>query len=180
MQLRAQDFVKSQDSSSDLPSREAERVAVATQSLRHAGCLRLQVHGESMLPTLWPGDVVEIETSPIDAVRPGEIVLAEREGHFYLHRLVAHTDQNGFLLRGDSMPASDPEFPNSAFLGRLVSGADHVQAPTLWSRALGQLLCHCAPARSLVLSLKARRKKDSERNSEKKATNPEILSPEPS
>jgi hypothetical protein len=180
VQLRAQDFVKSQDSAGDPLSREAERVAVAAQSLRHVGRLRLGVRGESMLPTLWPGDVVEIESSPIDSAIPGEIVLAEREGRFYLHRFVAHTDQNAFLLRGDSMPARDPEFSNTAFLGRLVSGADHVQALTLWSRALGQLLCHCAPARSMALNLKARRKKDSERNSEKKATNPEILNPKPS
>ncbi len=180
MQLRAQDLVKSQDSPGDSSSRETERRAVAAQSLRHAGRLCLQVHGESMLPTLWPADVVEIESCQIDAVRPGEIVLAEREGCFYLHRLFAHTDQNGFILRGDSMPAPDPEFPNTAFLGRLVSGVDHVQVPTLWSRALGQLFCHCAPARSLALSLNARRKKDSERSSGKKATNPEILNPEPS
>ena len=48
-----------------------------------------QVHGESMLPALWPGDVVEIESCSLEDIRPGEIVLAQRDGRLFLHRFVA-------------------------------------------------------------------------------------------
>ena len=41
-----------------------------------------------MLPALWPGDVVEIASCSLEDVRPGEIVLARREGRLFLHRLV--------------------------------------------------------------------------------------------
>jgi hypothetical protein len=131
-----------------------------------------------MLPTLWPDDVVEIASCSVDDVLPGEIVLAVREDQFFLHRFLARSPANGFLLRGDSMPRSDPPFPPEAFLGRLVSRAGknqngiqrgaHSQVlaqsrPFLalrpWSRALGQLLCHCGPARRLVLKLHDRRKR---------------------
>src|SRR6202163_1814360 len=93
----------------------AERSALVADALRRFGqSVRLRVHGESMLPALWPGDVVEIAGCSLEDVRPGEIVLARRDGRLFLHRLVGRFDgpstPNGFLLRGDSMPAPDPQF----------------------------------------------------------------------
>jgi len=135
--------------------------------------VRLRVYGESMLPTLWPGDVVEIESCSLEDVRPGEIVLALREGRLFLHRLVAASAPNGFLLRGDCVPGPDPPFPPGALLGRLVRGTDEgrrVSTGALrawfgvkwfsakWSRAAGMLLCHCGVARRLALKLHGRRK----------------------
>ncbi len=148
---------------------DAQRSALAAESLRQGGRLRLQLRGESMLPTLWPGDVVEIaRCSPNDA-RPGEIVLALRDGRFFLHRLVCR-QTDGFLLRGDSLPACDPQFPPEAFLGRLVHRVERGQFQSrvaesdarlvplrAWSWAFGKLFCHCGPARRLALKLHARR-----------------------
>jgi hypothetical protein len=154
----------------------AERSALLADALRRSGSLghgvRLRVHGESMLPTLWPGDVVEVASCSIEDVRPGEIVLARREGRLFLHRLVTPCAPNGFLLRGDSMPGPDPLFPPEALLGRLVRGADEARAasaPALrpgfgakwfgitWPRAVGMFFCHCGVARSLALKLHSRR-----------------------
>lgn len=121
--------------------------------------MRLRVHGESMLPTLWPGEVVEIAVCSIEDVRPGEIVLALRDGRLFLHRLVAIATPNGFLLRGDSMPGPDSLFPTEALLGRLVrrgGQAGRISA-SAWSRAIGTLLCHCGIARRLALKLHSRR-----------------------
>jgi len=150
----------------------AERSALVADVLRRSDrfrqSVRLQVHGESMLPALWPGDVVEIASCSLADVRPGEIVLARRKGRLFLHRLVAPCTPNGFLLRGDSMPGPDPLFPSEALLGRLVRRADDgrgVSAPALrpgfgvrWSRAVGMLLCHCGIARRLALKLHSWRK----------------------
>ena len=118
-----------------------------------------------MLPALWPGDVVEIESCPPEDVLPGEIVLAFRDRRFFLHRFVARCEPSGFRLRGDSMPGSDPPFPVDALLGRLVhnTSADAMAFGVTWfavkcSRALGLLLCHCGPARRLALKLHHPRK----------------------
>lgn len=162
----------------------AERLALAADLLRGSGRLRLQVHGESMLPILWPRDVVEIAGCSLEDARPGEIVLPLREGRFFLHRFVARRP-NGFLLQGDSMPAPDPQFPEEAMLGRLVGREDcagqkyadqryadqrrAAQGRTRrelahsgpifplrpWSWALGRLLCCCGPARRLALKMHA-------------------------
>jgi len=115
-----------------------------------------------MLPALWPGDIVEIAICSLEDLRPGEIVLALRDSRFFLHRFVAPCKPSGFLLCGDSMPGSDPQFPLEAFLGRLVRNANDAFDTTWfavkWSRALGLLLCHCSLARRLALKLHHLRK----------------------
>lgn len=159
-------------SSAPRPSGNAERSALVADALRRSGDLparvRLRVYGQSMLPALWPGDVVEIESCSLENIQPGEIVLAQREGRLFLHRFLAPCPPNGFLLRGDSMPGPDPQYFREALLGRLVGRADQgsrISARVLrpgvhvnWSRALGMVFCHCAVARRLALKLHSRGK----------------------
>jgi hypothetical protein len=136
-----------------------ESSVLAADGLRQGGYLRLRVYGESMLPALWPGDEVEIESCSLENLRPGEIVLAMRDNRFFMHRLVATSASSGFLLCGDSMPAPDPSFPAEALLGHLVAKADRglrsfVLGPGFGakcSRALGWLLCHFNLGRRLAL-----------------------------
>ena len=120
----------------------------------------LRVHGESMLPALWPGDVVEIASCLIEDVHPGEIVLARREDRLFLHRLIAPCTPNGFRLRGDSMPGCDAQYPPEALLGKLVRRVDEGRgfSSAALSRALGILFCHCGAVRRLALTLHSRRK----------------------
>jgi signal peptidase len=166
--LVAQNFLMLESTSiAPRSSENAERSALVAEALRRSGDLpgrvRLRVYGLSMLPALWPGDVVEIESCSLENVLPGEIVLAQRDGRLFLHRFLAPCPPHGFLLCGDSMPASDPRYPREALLGRLVGRVDQgsgVSARLLrpgfhakWSRALGMVFCHCAVARRLALKL---------------------------
>ena len=121
--------------------------------------VRLRVHGESMLPALWPGEVVEIASCSTKDVHPGEIVLALREGRLFLHRLIAPCTPNGFRLRGDSMPGCDPEYPPEALLGKVVRSGDEGRgfSSAILSRTLGILFCYSGVARRLALRLHHRR-----------------------
>jgi Peptidase S24-like len=160
MQFCAQDLLASEIAlnSPSLPS--AERSVVAADALRSSGRLRLQVHGESMLPTIWPGAIVEIASCSIEDVHPGEIVLALRDGRFFLHRFFRR-EPSGFLLRGDSMPVTDPSFPDDALLGRLVSRGQVSKYSSfllcILCPAIGRLLCYCGPVRRVALHLHRRR-----------------------
>jgi signal peptidase I len=160
MQIQPKNFLTVEDTANTPRSSwSAVRSALVADVLRGSGHLRqdvrLRVHGESMLPALWPGDVVEIASCSLKDLRPGEIVLAEREDRLFLHRLIAPCTPNGFRLRGDSMPASDPQYPPEALLGRLVRSVDERRglSSAILSRALGMLFCHCGAARRLALKL---------------------------
>jgi hypothetical protein len=112
-----------------------------------------------MLPALWPGDIVEIATCSPQDLRPGEIVLALREGQFFLHRLVSPPTSDSFTLCGDSMIAADPVFVSENLLGRLVGAevgrfcsiALRPGAGAKCSRAIGIILCHSAVAKRIAL-----------------------------
>jgi hypothetical protein len=94
-------------------------------------------------------------------------VLAQRDDRLVMHRLLAHCEQNSFLLRGDSVPCPDPPFPSEALLGRLLRRADEGRGLTpsalrpgfgaKWSRAVGMVLCHWGLARRVALKVHGRR-----------------------
>ena len=142
-------------------NRGLHREALAVESLRLSGRLRLMVRGESMLPSLWPSDIVQIEAASLDGVRHGDVVLAYRDGQFFLHRLLSACG-SGFVSRGDSMPVADPAYSADCLVGKLVAveRRGKVAGTTrlgFWSRQLGSLFCHCGPARRLALRLRQRR-----------------------
>lgn len=155
---------------SAIDSWSSQRAALAVEALRCGGQLRLQVHGESMLPSLWPGDLAEIEACSLNQVGRGEIVLAFRDGRFFLHRFLTRVlpqgEHGGFVTRGDSMPDPDPAFPSDALLGKLVGVERAGQsvssslslslslAARSWARAMGVLFCHCSFARRIALRLR--------------------------
>jgi signal peptidase len=101
--------------------------------LRSHGQCRLQVSGSSMLPTLWPGDMVLIEKRPVSQLSVGDIVMYERHGRFILHRLIglpenlpeafssSSSSSRAFLVtRGDFMPHDDLPVPADRVLGVLA------------------------------------------------------------
>jgi hypothetical protein len=157
--------------SSTGPNWGAERAGLVADALHLGGRIRLRVHGESMLPTLWPGDEVEIESCSPEDVQPGEIVLAQKEDRLFLHRFVRRCSPNGFVMTGDSMPGPDPPYPAEALLGRLARREEPGRFPEAtprpgfaskwlgfeWPRAFGIVLCYSSLARRLALRLHSRR-----------------------
>lgn len=135
-----------------------ERVALALESLRRSGALRLRLLGVSMLPTLWPGDEVEIVSCSAGDLQLGVVVLAIRDGRFFVHRVISVGDGGHVITRGDAMPGPDPVFPADAVVGRVVRvsrGGRTMDALrlTLLRRAFGFLFCHSGPARRIGLRL---------------------------
>jgi len=141
----------------------AQRDALAAEVLRRTGRLRLQVRGESMLPTLWPGDVAEIAACSLGDVARGEIVLGFRQGRFFLHRFLSR-DHESFVTRGDSMSTPDPAFPADALLGRIAGVIRNGKAISATVRrsapAAGILFRYCGFARRVALRLHSSRNSD--------------------
>src|SRR5579871_1015422 len=111
----------------DCASREPQKQDLAIEVLRATGKVRFLARGYSMLPTLWPGDLLTVETVPFEKVSPGDVVLYQRWERLFMHRVMrrasgaAGSERPSLVTRGDSMTGFDaPVFPGE-LLGRVVS-----------------------------------------------------------
>jgi signal peptidase I len=99
-------------------ARADHKLDLAAEVLRAGGNLRLQALGNSMLPAIWPGDVLCIEHRAGDEIVPGDIVLVARDGRFFIHRLMEKCE-SGWITRGDSLLQNDPPVEEIQVLGKV-------------------------------------------------------------
>jgi peptidase S24-like protein len=134
------------------------QLELAAEVLLSGGAIRLQALGTSMLPTIWPGDVLGIEPRPQCEIVPGDIVLVARQRRFFVHRLIVKHNA-GWITRGDSLPRNDEPADEGQVLGRVsvIHRKAGAVAPSLqlslFSRAVGWVLCHWDLARGLALRI---------------------------
>src|SRR5213594_1624457 len=101
-------------------SRAAAGCGLAAEVLSLAGQVRLRVTGSSMLPSVWPGDILTVCRAEARQILPGEIVLVARDGLLRAHRLIGKTER--FLVtRGDSLLLNDPPVSDNELLGKVTS-----------------------------------------------------------
>jgi|SRR6266436_346070 len=149
----------------DLQAREAGRCGLVAEALRSWGKLKLRATGVSMLPTLWPGDLLTIQSHRPEQAEPGEIVLCIRKGRFFIHRVVCKSIKanEAFLItRGDCMAENDPPVRRDELLGKITeiqrasSGFVPAQKLSWFRRMVAYVLCHWSLVRRVGLRLWAR------------------------
>lgn len=126
----------------------AAKCELASEVLRVSGKLSIRVNGWSMLPAIWSGDVLLIETLTGQDVTAGQVVIFERDGRLFVHRVLAEDAayQAGVIrTRGDAMPHADPPISRKAVLGRvqtIVRNGKTIEAAAklgLWQRGVAAL-----------------------------------------
>jgi signal peptidase I len=134
--------------------------------IRGGGTVRLKAWGSSMLPSVWPGDLLTIQSAARDEVVPGDIVLVVRDNRFVIHRLVETRqvqDSPLWITRGDAMPQNDSPAAASEVLGRVVSvtRSNRSFVPSrrvsLLRSSLATMLCRWDRIRILALRIHAAR-----------------------
>ena len=143
----------------DHETRDQSRNNLAVEALRKTGVLRLSAFGYSMLPTLYPGDILTIKRETLGAIHPGDVVLYARGGRFFIHRnlrSVQRGSEMALVTRGDSMPHPDEPVVESELLGKVISVGDGgevrpVPPCTFRRRALGLGFAYSGRLRSLAL-----------------------------
>jgi hypothetical protein len=147
-----------------LETSEDLKLDLAAQILRSRGAVRLKARGTSMLPSVWPGDLLTIQSTAHDEIIPGDIVLVMRDDRFLIHRLVdrqPEQDHFSWVTKGDAMPHNDPPVAASELLGRVASihRAHRSFAPgrrvSLFHSALAWMLCRWDRFRNLTLRIHA-------------------------
>lgn len=142
--------------------REDLKLGLAVEALRLCGTVRLTAWGASMLPSIWPGDLLTIETVTLDQLIPGDIVWVRYNQRCYIHRLISkHPAENStrFITRGDAMPRNDPSVAPAELLGRVMNVQRGNRSFVSSRRALlghlavGWILCRSDLLRQLVLRL---------------------------
>jgi len=143
----------------DHETRDQSRNNLAVEVLQKTGTLRLSAFGYSMLPTLYPGDILTIMRETLGAIQPGDVVLFARDDRFFIHRnlrSVQRGSETALVTRGDSMPHRDEAIVASELLGKVIAigeggKARPVPPCTVWRRTVGLVLAYSARLRSLAL-----------------------------
>ena len=137
--------------------------SLAVEVLRRFGEARLRVTGSSMLPTVWPGDLVAVRRQGMGEIRRGHVVLFVRDGRFFAHRVVGKIRrEDGTLLvtRGDRLKENDPPVSAAELLGRVtgVIRGSRCLVPrfTFWRRIGSWLLCRSELGTRMALRLASR------------------------
>lgn len=137
---------------------DARKLELAAEVLASGYALRLRAFGTSMLPSIWPGDILSIEPKPEEEIVAGDIVLVTRQNRFFIHRLIGKHDSR-WITRGDSLPYNDNALASCDVLGRvsLIQKKKRTIVPnqrrSLFSRALAWTLCRSDTFRTVALRL---------------------------
>ena len=148
---------------------EAQRRAacceLVEESARTSGEVRLRVTGASMLPAVWPGDLITVQHRGLSGLRPGQIVLYRRDGGLTAHRIQGLSGDR-IITRGDSLVAVDPPVEQSEIIGQVVSisrGSRNIQTgQTLCQRIASSILSRSDFLMRVSLSLHRRLRRPSD------------------
>ncbi len=117
--------------------RAAAHRELLAEVARKFGEIRFKATGDSMLPSVWPGDLLTVRRQSFSEFMNGEIVLYEREAGentltrpygpaspggrgFVAHRVVGRRGRQ-LITRGDSLRQNDAPVDEEQVLGRVVS-----------------------------------------------------------
>src|ERR1017187_3020778 len=123
--------------------RDAVKRNLVADVARSFGQVRLKVTGTSMLPSVWPGDILTVSRCSCGDLNPGQIVLCFRDEALVAHRLIRKSG-NRIVTRGDSLYNYDRPFREEELLGRVVTivrdGRQVEPTPSWWHGAVCFLL----------------------------------------
>jgi len=133
------------------------KLDLAADVVRQFGEVCLKVTGTSMLPSVWPGDMLTVRQRNFAELLPGHIVLCYRNQAFVAHRVVAKRD-DGLITRGDSLSYEDRPFRDEEVLGQVVSilrqGRSVDPSPLWWNSAGSWILRHSELCTRMLLRLR--------------------------
>jgi hypothetical protein len=133
------------------------------ETLCAGNMIRIRVNGTSMLPAVWPGDVLTV--APATSARPdlGDVALIAMHGRLFAHRVIERRACGGavaVVTRGDALDCSDPMAAGPEILGTAVArNGREIRARRATRRTpfvtLAGVLARSAPLLALVVKVRA-------------------------
>jgi hypothetical protein len=144
------------------------KLRLAGEILRARSPIEVRTSGTSMLPSIWPGDVLAIENCDASEIRRGDIIRFMQAGRFVIHRVISVARDSGnicWTTRGDSLTREDSPVSERCFAGRVcgirrkdrwVPPPVHLSKTAQWVgrtlQALGSLQEHVSRVRLFLLN----------------------------
>jgi hypothetical protein len=100
------------------------RLDLAAEVLHRFGEVRFIAHGSSMIPSIYPGDLITVRSDSAAAARRGYFVFFLLGGRPFVHRVMRKWPERNrvvFATRGDALPKEDPSVDASQLLGRVTA-----------------------------------------------------------
>ena len=102
------------------PCHDSVYLQLLRELMHRSGRAYLRVQGTSMLPSIWPGEIVEVVKASTHDLTVGDVLLLQRGNRLFCHRLVRVQTHSGALFtQGDFLGRQDPPFVASELLGRV-------------------------------------------------------------
>ncbi len=102
---------------------DCDLLSLCQDVLEKGSTFRFRALGSSMFPFIRPGDLLTTKAvNPID-LSIGDILLYQREGRSFVHRLIKKKTMNGalqYITHGDHLAFCDPTICSSQILGKVV------------------------------------------------------------
>jgi hypothetical protein len=149
---------------------ESPKHALAQQLLIKSGRVQIRALGLSMLPCIWPGDVLTIQrvetrtdTAQTVDINNGDVVAVKRNDRWVVHRVTARSATH-VVTRGDCVLENDSPVHIEDLIGKVVlvtrGNEQFVPRPALswFQRWLAWMLCHFTFFRNTMLNFDRARK----------------------
>jgi signal peptidase I len=135
---------------------------LAADVARSSGKVQIRVYGTSMVPTLWPGDMVIVRPCQPSELLPDSLIMFRRNGGLVVHRLI-HRTKDQIVARGDAHSDLDEPVGLSDVVGRVESvlrdGRPVDPRGSIWCRGLAFMLRRCELFARMFLRLGFRMRK---------------------
>jgi signal peptidase I len=110
---------------------------------RLSGKVQLKVAGASMVPALWPGDLVTVKSCDPSELGPYSIIVFRQNQRLIVHRLM-HREGDRIVTRGDARPCLDAPVAFAEVVGCVESvtrdGRSIDPRLSLWQKAIAWVL----------------------------------------
>jgi signal peptidase I len=93
--------------------------ALVAEVARSFGEVRLKVTGSSMVPSIWPGDLVTVRRQEMPTLQSGHVIVYKRDAVLVTHR-ITHTYLDHVITRGDSVWHDDAPVKEADIVGRVI------------------------------------------------------------
>jgi Peptidase S24-like len=104
----------------DESQRERAIVELIELSLRTRAQIKLRAQGTSMIPAIWPGDILTVASAQSRFPEVGEVALIKVGKSVRAHRVVRAEHDGGLLTRGDALLHYDPYAARDNVLGTVI------------------------------------------------------------